>query len=348
MRLALVPLGPARGADIPGALGPQFPADFPSTIRWGQASERFHPQGMMLVWVALEEAAAASWAARGLGIVGDRIRWSFVDDGLMRAPVRSALAVKIADRTRSPLSRLKLASIAANVTRTARHDFAAAVREAVAPVEADRLGPRTRGIHALTVLHEDDFGRAAGDLDASTMSDGLGAWSVDSGSWGTTGGGDVTGTDGAWVHDSAAAAVDVQRTSVLMTTASDFYYPACRAQAGAVSGYIAGGGAGRIYEVTAGAYTLLATGAGGILAGDVCSADADADQISLLVNGALHAGPVTDGTWGTGVGGMRGGGNIPTGFLDDFLFEIDSTPAAVPANLSRQIRGPVHNMRVHR
>lgn len=185
---------------------------------------------------------------------------------------------------------------------------------------------------ALTLLHADDFNRADGSLEGSTMSDGLGTWATVAGTWDILSNeakNSVFASDiGIW--DSAMSAVADQKAQAkVRTTDSGVIVRHNEGGAGAATYYLVyvSGTTLALYRRDAGGFSLLGN-IGAVALDDVVGISAVGTTIEGFVNG-VSAGTVTDATYATGKAGLYGGGGGLSTF-DDFADYVEPAGSAVP------------------
>ena len=179
---------------------------------------------------------------------------------------------------------------------------------------------------ALTLLHSDNFNRADGSLEGSTMSDGVGVWASVAGTW------DILSNEAknsTWssdigIWDVAMTAVGDQKAQVkVRTNDSGVIVRHNEGGAGAATYYLAYLNAATIYlyRRDAGGFSLLSSLASAAV-DDVIGISAVGTTIEGFVNG-VSAGTVTDATYATGKAGLYGGGGGLSTF-DDFADYVDT------------------------
>lgn len=196
--------------------------------------------------------------------------------------------------------------------RSGRDEWIDAYRGVASVCEKEEAG---RIYGTLATLHQDTFTRTNGDMNGSTMSDGLGTWAVSSGSFAIVVNQAVSGVGTGLAYDSAQSAVDEQQTTITNVTPQDggpiarwidntHYY-----NMRALPGYVMGRNGGTAISGTG------STSA----ANDIEKWYSVGSSHTFILNGVTDLGPVTDATHATGVAGVYSGG---VGTWDNFLDEI--------------------------
>lgn len=80
----------------------------------------------------------------------------------------------------------------------------------------------------------------------------------------------------------------------------------------------------QLFRMDNGSITQLGTDGSVIANGDELSVHCQGDQISLLINGAVNIGPITDATYPGGTAALYGGGDGNPHSFEDFLWEAEA------------------------
>jgi hypothetical protein len=172
---------------------------------------------------------------------------------------------------------------------------------------------------ALTVLHADNFDRADGAIDASTMSDTLGHWTSQNSGQPQIVSNQAKGTLATHyiVYDDVMSAVDVQRATCDFLVGAFFFGPCVRVQTSfnCYHLFVDNSAGGTIYSYNGGFSSL---GSAGVLLPGTVSLDASGSTLTALNNGSAAGSPVTDSAYGTG----RAGINVHTGPTDNWQAEV--------------------------
>lgn len=178
---------------------------------------------------------------------------------------------------------------------------------------------------ALTVLHADTFNRSDSAIHGSTMSDTLGTWVSSSTSYPTVKSNQVASDTGDWryCYDSAASAVDVQRTSMSYVTA---LIQATVRTGASTGGYAsdARNAASYLYEFDGtGGFTNKGSDGTGNSVADIFACDADGTTVLYIRNGSTIITATGLSAYSTGVGGMNPYGAFTVDPLaDDWSYEV--------------------------
>lgn len=197
------------------------------------------------------------------------------------------------------------------------------------------LLPQGISLAALTLLHQDNFGGYTGNPNGQTMSDGVGTWAVDAGTWNVTALAicECNSSGDSYMRDSAASAVDIQRTFIKWRNA------AAGANGGPQTRHVFSGGQTScfqnykksdhyldMYRVVNDAYTLIGSDRTVALSGgDVFWMGSNGTAQTGGVNGfgsEVTRISVTDSNNATGVGGVYG--DVTTFDYSNFEYYTDS------------------------
>lgn len=326
MDLVLVPRVQAADPDTGlRYFRPSLPASLDRAHGWGQASSEFEPDGKVLCWVRADAAELDAISRQAGSRVVGRCATDAQSDRMVAAlragdlkssrdefvAAYRALAVPEEDAARAARGRARIASLVAMVGLVA-----------AAALLARWLGIPEGAAIGLVVLHQDNFNRANENLGVSGMSDGLGVWTILSGTPTVTSNQETAG-GAALARDSAMdAASGDQRVTIKVI--------------GVPPGIVARGnstfstcysarpisGAGNKLRLFRGVGTtqLGSDSSAAVAANDAIAVDCAGSSISALINGGTACGPVTDSNYASGQAGLwhAGGGAI----LDDWQVEV--------------------------
>lgn len=185
---------------------------------------------------------------------------------------------------------------------------------------------------AFATRSSDSFNRTDGALGGSTLdnaaggTEGSNTWTVIGGTWAVVSNqGQHSGTaDTEMIVQSTSDVADQRVTITIPVAGNDHSQGPIARYASAGNYYLAHiepGGAVQLFKRVGGSFTQLGSNGTSIVSGDELSVQCVGTAISLLINGVVDIGPITDSAHSTGKPGIYRGD--ATRLFDDFLYEVD-------------------------
>jgi len=318
MYLILVPQVTVSDPDLGDYLAPELWGLAHRPHLWGQASSMWDGKGLQALWFRGTPAELDFLVAKGakyLGLCSSPSNDDRMVEAMTTGDLKSSRDEFVA-AYRAPALTAEKSLVTAERGSALLHLVAVLGLVAAAAL----LGVSAAAL-SLVVLHQDNFNRV-GALNGSTMSDGLGAWTVLSGAPATDGAkctGDATAN--AASKDSVMGSIADMRVSCTRVATGDQVGPAARL-ADASNYYFTQARAtnkNSMFKRVAAVNTVLGVDGSTTANGDSLGLDCVGTTITGYLNGAVDVGPVTDAAFASGVAGFRSAGAKS---LDDWKIEI--------------------------